>query len=309
MFGVFSFYFRFGTRPYTSHTAHTHTHNIYKICFRSSERGNRHIDATATRSALIFSLSALFFLPHQAPLLVSCYSIIIYISFLSQRGGNRLWCGRRCCYGCCWHWMSAAFLFFLLLWLLRWCSLCLLKHTSFQAVWRIQKIRLSFALKKRNGICLLLLYPLIPVPQIKPKCAGCSSRSVCTFFALFYAHTFPYWMILTRFNVLFHFSSKKCTSLPFLYRFFREFRQTGTETTRWKEIAVYFMANISSTFSIVVCFVVLTQWRTKNEWWNDEEKLSSVVFIWLKRFDASQLKRIVIIYRWKHIYSDICLTI
>lgn len=33
-----------------------------------------------------------------------------------------------------------------------------------------------------------------------------TSSTVQTFSALFYAHTFPYWMILTRFNVLLHFS-------------------------------------------------------------------------------------------------------
>lgn len=64
---------------------------------------------------------------------------------------------------------------------------------------------------------------------------------------------------------------------------FREYRGSGESSDKAKKIAVYFMANIPSIFSVVVCFVVLTQWKKKT---NDKTmENSGICIIWLERFD------------------------
>lgn len=238
------------------------------------------------------NIFAVWFIFSAAPLLVSCYSIIIIIFLFSLRRSCStylVYSERRPSFV-----VRSALLLRLLL-AVNECRFFIVMTIAMVFAVFIKTYIFSSCLTR----CLHIRKYGFPLPKIGRYMSSSiaptrTSSTVQTFSALCYAHTFSYWMILTRFNVLLHFSTQNIRRFHLFTGFQRVqgFRRMGTATKRRKEIAVYFMANIPSTFSVVVCILVLTQWKRKT---NDKTmKKTGIRIIWLKRFDDDAILCILI---------------
>lgn len=202
----------------------------------------------------------------------------IYAFDASYIWSNRLWCGRYCCYGCFWHWMSA---FFIVMIIAMVCAV-FIKTYIFPAAWCLLCLRIqnTASLFHAKQICSCtssscIVPKLQPVPQI--KVCVCVYMKRLYNFSFLYAHGSHIYIFFIEwywlYNGLLHFPSPEYFSFPFcVTRFSVDSIVRGRETESEKKLQFIlwrFFSVLLLLLLLVLLFALLC-WLNKKrmmKWW------------------------------------------